>query len=99
MESRGVRYEVEGRALPCLYAFTTWSVWIIYHQVFQRIIADFGSPIAQLITVGKRAAQWAHDLMFDLECIEQVRNGLKFRGTIFNCSLSLACFCQYLSVD
>ncbi|KAL8791026.1 MAG: hypothetical protein Q9213_000233 [Squamulea squamosa] len=35
---------------------------------------------AQLITVGKRAAQWAQDLMFDLECIEDVRKGLKFRG-------------------
>ncbi|KAL8669229.1 MAG: hypothetical protein Q9168_006178 [Polycauliona sp. 1 TL-2023] len=35
---------------------------------------------AQLITVGKRAAQWAQDLMFDLENIEFVRNGLKFRG-------------------
>ncbi|KAI1148548.1 L-Aspartase-like protein [Nemania diffusa] len=35
---------------------------------------------AQLITVGKRAAQWVQDLMIDLESIEQVRNGLKFRG-------------------
>ncbi|KAI0021623.1 Adenylosuccinate lyase [Xylariomycetidae sp. FL0641] len=35
---------------------------------------------AQLITVGKRVAQWAQDLMFDLECIEAVRDGLKFRG-------------------
>ncbi|KAK6531719.1 adenylosuccinase ade13, variant 2 [Orbilia ellipsospora] len=35
---------------------------------------------AQLITVGKRAAQWAQDLMFDLETIEGVRDGLKFRG-------------------
>ncbi|KAL8813701.1 MAG: hypothetical protein Q9223_000457 [Gallowayella weberi] len=37
---------------------------------------------AQLITVGKRAAQWAQDLMFDLECIEDVREGLKFRATL-----------------
>ncbi|KAI1821867.1 L-Aspartase-like protein [Xylaria intraflava] len=35
---------------------------------------------AQLITVGKRAAQWAQDLMFDLQAIEQVRSDLKFRG-------------------
>ncbi|OAK96129.1 Adenylosuccinate lyase [Phaeosphaeriaceae sp. SRC1lsM3a] len=35
---------------------------------------------AQLITVGKRAAQWAQDLLFDLEAIENVRNTLQFRG-------------------
>ncbi|RYP51291.1 hypothetical protein DL769_010834 [Monosporascus sp. CRB-8-3] len=35
---------------------------------------------AQCITVGKRAAQWAQDLMLDLHSIEQVRNELKFRG-------------------
>lgn len=35
---------------------------------------------AQLITVGKRAAQWAQDLLFDLESIENARNGLRFRG-------------------
>ncbi|RWA06321.1 hypothetical protein EKO27_g8786 [Xylaria grammica] len=35
---------------------------------------------AQLITVGKRAAQWVQDLMFDLKAIEQVRSDLRFRG-------------------
>jgi adenylosuccinate lyase len=35
---------------------------------------------AQLITVGKRAAQWLQNLMMDLEQIEAVRRGLKFRG-------------------
>jgi len=35
---------------------------------------------AQLITVGKRAAQWAQDLMFDLQNIEHVLQELKFRG-------------------
>jgi adenylosuccinate lyase len=35
---------------------------------------------AQLITVGKRAAQWAQDLLFDLQAIENVREGLQFRG-------------------
>lgn len=35
---------------------------------------------AQLITVGKRAAQWAQDLVLDLENIEIARNGLKLRG-------------------
>lgn len=35
---------------------------------------------AQLISVGKRAAQWAQDLLFDLEAIEDARNSLRFRG-------------------
>jgi adenylosuccinate lyase len=35
---------------------------------------------AQLITVGKRAAQWVQDLMLDLHAIEQVRKELRFRG-------------------
>lgn len=35
---------------------------------------------AQLITVGKRAAQWIQDLMLDLHAIEQVREELRFRG-------------------
>ncbi|GAO13506.1 hypothetical protein UVI_02016170 [Ustilaginoidea virens] len=37
---------------------------------------------AQPITVGRRAvaAQWAQDLMMDLEALEAVRSGLKFRG-------------------
>ena len=35
---------------------------------------------AQPMTIGKRAAQWAQDLMLDLESIETVRHNLKFRG-------------------
>ncbi|KAF4332552.1 adenylosuccinate lyase [Fusarium beomiforme] len=35
---------------------------------------------AQLITVGKRFAQWAQDLVMDLEEIEHVRSRLKLRG-------------------
>lgn len=35
---------------------------------------------AQLITVGRRAAQWVQDLMMDLEDIERVRADIKFRG-------------------
>jgi adenylosuccinate lyase len=35
---------------------------------------------AQLITVGRRAAQWVQDLMMDLEDITKVRDDLRFRG-------------------
>jgi adenylosuccinate lyase len=35
---------------------------------------------AQLITVGKRAAQWLQNLVIDLEQLETVRRDLKFRG-------------------
>ncbi|PGH27420.1 adenylosuccinate lyase [Polytolypa hystricis UAMH7299] len=35
---------------------------------------------AQPITVGRRAAQWLQDFVFDLEDIEHVRENLKFRG-------------------
>ncbi|KAH6679039.1 putative Adenylosuccinate lyase [Halenospora varia] len=35
---------------------------------------------AQLITVGRRAAQWVQDLLMDLEDISRVRSDLKFRG-------------------
>ncbi|OIW29455.1 adenylosuccinate lyase [Coniochaeta ligniaria NRRL 30616] len=35
---------------------------------------------AQLITVGRRAAQWVQDLMMDLRNIEQQRQQLRFRG-------------------
>lgn len=35
---------------------------------------------AQMITVGKRAAYWAEELLMDLENIEHVRKELRFRG-------------------
>lgn len=35
---------------------------------------------AQLITVGRRAAQWAQDLLMDLEDITKVRADLRYRG-------------------
>ncbi|KAI2620079.1 adenylosuccinate lyase [Hypoxylon sp. NC1633] len=35
---------------------------------------------AQMITVGKRAAEWIQELVMDLEDIEHVRNELRFRG-------------------
>ncbi|KAI1416624.1 adenylosuccinate lyase [Hypoxylon sp. FL1857] len=35
---------------------------------------------AQMITVGKRAAQWIQELVMDLEDIEHVRKELQFRG-------------------
>ncbi|EHK97279.1 L-aspartase-like protein [Glarea lozoyensis ATCC 20868] len=35
---------------------------------------------AQLITVGRRAAQWTQDLLMDLEDISRVRDDLRFRG-------------------
>ncbi|OLN93987.1 Adenylosuccinate lyase [Colletotrichum chlorophyti] len=37
---------------------------------------------AQLITVGRRAAQWIQDLMFDLKNIETQRKDLLFRGAM-----------------
>lgn len=35
---------------------------------------------AQLVTVGRRAAQWVQDLVMDLEDIERVNEDLRFRG-------------------
>ncbi|KAI2784383.1 adenylosuccinate lyase [Daldinia loculata] len=35
---------------------------------------------AQMITVGKRAAEWTQELVMDLEDIEHVRQELRFRG-------------------
>ena len=50
------------------------------HHPAEPTLAYTHLQAAQLITVGKRAAQWAQDLMLDLHSIEQVRNELKFRG-------------------
>lgn len=35
---------------------------------------------AQLITVGRRAAQWTQDLLMDLDDITKARADLRFRG-------------------
>jgi adenylosuccinate lyase len=35
---------------------------------------------AQLITVGRRAAQWTQELLMDLEDITKVRADLRYRG-------------------
>lgn len=35
---------------------------------------------AQPISLGRRSAQWAQDLVMDLDDIEYARTGLKFRG-------------------
>ena len=35
---------------------------------------------AQPISLGRRSAQWAQDLVMDLDDIEYARRGLKFRG-------------------
>lgn len=74
-------FAVEWKGEPCL-AYTHLQPGT-YLQLSIRCFAHSLSLLlatAQLITVGKRAAQWAQDLMFDLENIADVRKGLKFRG-------------------
>jgi adenylosuccinate lyase len=61
---------------------------VIVHKVAQFALQYKDMPAlgythyqpAQLITVGRRAAQWAQDLLMDLEDIEKVRADLRFRG-------------------
>ena len=86
------KFALEWKAEPTL-AYThlqPGSHSRMLYEVFKSSpwLADSSFSIAQLITVGKRAAQWAQDLMFDLESIEHVRNGLRFRGTTFGINYS-----------
>ncbi|KAI0899157.1 adenylosuccinate lyase [Annulohypoxylon nitens] len=52
---------------------TFWTLNIASRQLQRR-------EEAQLITVGKRSAQWIQELVMDLEDIEHVRKELQFRG-------------------
>jgi adenylosuccinate lyase len=73
------KFAVEWKAEPTLaYTHLQPGIYSKFFTSLKCIHANF--PIAQLITVGKRAAQWAQDLLFDLEAIEHVRSELKFRG-------------------
>lgn len=54
---------------------------------------------AQPITIGRRAVQWVQDLVMDLEDIEYVRAGLKFRGAQGTTGTQVSClwiktYCQ-----
>lgn len=49
-------------------------MWLLIGVVIRHYQA------AQPISVGRRACQWAQDLVMDLEDIEYVRSTLKFRG-------------------
>lgn len=55
------------------------SAFALQHAALPTLAYTHLQP-AQLITVGKRAAQWAQDLLFDLEAIEHVLSTLQFRG-------------------
>ena len=55
------------------------SQFAVEHKALPTLGYTHYQP-AQMITVGKRVAQWVQELMMDLEDIEIVRNALKFRG-------------------
>ncbi|KAI1211357.1 adenylosuccinate lyase [Annulohypoxylon truncatum] len=54
---------------------------ILLREAMDLLLPKLAKVIrAQLITVGKRAAQWIQELVMDLEDIEHVRKELQFRG-------------------
>ena len=81
--SNVAKFAVQWKGVPTL-AYTHLQPGLYFENTIchcqMTCLLTLTFPIAQLITVGKRAAQWAQDLMFDLEIIEHVRNGIKFRG-------------------
>jgi adenylosuccinate lyase len=52
----------------------------MYHHYLRLTYLQTHYQPAQLITVGRRAAQWTQDLLMDLEDISRVRADLRFRG-------------------
>lgn len=75
---------IMGEALELL----TGKLAVLLHQLGEFAMEHRSLPTlgfthyqpAQLVTVGKRAALWAYDLVMDLEELEGLRENLKLRG-------------------